>query len=135
MLTTVVATVATGNLAIGVVVGVLVASVLFVRRVAHFANVQRELTEDERGPVATYTVEGELFFASSNDLYTMFDYAGDPSRVVIDFTRSHLWDASTVAAVDSVVDKYAKYGTTVEIRGLNPASRRMRVRMSGQLGG
>ena len=38
-------------------------------------------------PTAVYRVTGELFFASSNDLYTQFDYAEDPDRVVIDLTR------------------------------------------------
>ena len=57
------------NLAIGVVVGVLVAMVLFARRVAHLTVTRRSVgrrTSD--GPTAHYRVTGELFFASSNDL-------------------------------------------------------------------
>ncbi|MFW3386322.1 UNVERIFIED_CONTAM: SulP family inorganic anion transporter [Kocuria sp. CPCC 205274] len=133
MLSTVVATVWTHNLAIGVIVGVLVAMVAFARRVAHMVTVDRTVEEHFGETFAKYTVHGELFFASSNDLYTMFDYAGDPQRVVIDFYDSHLWDASTVAALDSVTDKYAHYGKDVEIVGLNQASRRMRVRLGGML--
>ena len=83
--------------------------------------------------VATYRVRGELFFASSNDLYTQFRYAEDPATVVIDFSESHIWDASTVAAVDAVTDKYRAHGTTVKIRGLNLPSRRMRARLSGTM--
>jgi SulP family sulfate permease len=49
--------------------------------------------------------------------------------------RSHVWDASTVAAIDSVTEKYTSYGKTVEVRGLNEASQRMRQRLSGTLGG
>ncbi|GAA1483214.1 SulP family inorganic anion transporter [Brachybacterium fresconis] len=132
MLVTVVATVSTDNLAIGVVLGVLVAMVAFANRVAHFVRVDRALIEDTDGTVtARYTVRGELFFASSNDLYTMFDYAGDPEHVVIDMRDSHLWDASTVAALDAVTDKYTQRGTEVDIVGLNEASRRMRVRLTG----
>lgn len=78
-------------------------------------------------------MNGELFFASSNDLYTQFDYAGDPERIIIDMSASHLWDASTVAALDSVKTKYANYGKTVEIRGLNEASQKMQDRMGGKL--
>ncbi|PLC13614.1 sulfate permease [Kocuria flava] len=133
MVSTVVVTVWTHNLALGVVVGVLVAMIAFARRVAHFVRVDREVVVQDGEPVARYTVHGELFFASSDDLYTMFDYAGDPQRVVIDFEDSHLWDASTVAALDSVTDKYAHYGTDVRITGLNQASRRMRVRLGGLL--
>lgn len=107
MLSTVVVTVATHNLAIGVGVGVLVAMTLFARRVAHLTETHREIVEDERGTAAVYRVTGELFFASSNDLYTQFDYADDPDRVVIDLTDSHIWDASTVAALDAITTKYA----------------------------
>ncbi|WP_295686646.1 SulP family inorganic anion transporter [uncultured Brevibacterium sp.] len=133
MLVTVVATVWTHNLAIGVVLGVVVAMIAFANRVAHLVRVDRELAEVNGVPTATYTVEGELFFASSNDLYTMFDYAEDPARVVIDLTRSHLWDASTIAALDSVTTKYEERGTEVTVVGLNAASRRMRETMSGML--
>lgn len=133
MLVTVVATVWTHNLAIGVVLGVLVAMVAFTNRVAHFVRVDRELIEEGGRLTARYTVEGELFFASSNDLYTMFDYAEDPERIVIDMHQSHLWDASTIASLDSVTDKYENYGKHVEIVGLNNASRRMRVRLGGML--
>ncbi|MCK1801545.1 SulP family inorganic anion transporter [Brevibacterium sp. R8603A2] len=135
MLVTVVATVWTHNLAIGVVLGVVIAMIAFANRVAHLVRVDRELAEVDGVPTATYTVEGELFFASSNDLYTMFDYAEDPAHVVIDLTRSHLWDASTIAALDSVTTKYEERGTEVTVVGLNAASRRMRETMSGMLNG
>ena len=59
----------------------------------------------------------------------------DGDRIVIDMYRSHVWDASTVAAIDSVTEKYTSYGKTVEVRGLNEASQRMRQRLSGTLGG
>ena len=131
MVVTVVATVVTDNLAIGVVLGVLVAMVAFANRVAHFVRVDRTVEETDERTIARYTVEGELFFASSNDLYTMFRYAEDPEHVVIDMHRSHLWDASTVAAMDSVMEKYRSYDKQVEIIGLNQASRRMRVRLTG----
>ncbi len=134
MVSTVVVVVATHNLAIGVIVGVLVAMTLFARRVAHLARVDRELVEDLDGTVhALYTVTGELFFASSNDLYAQFDYAGDPDRVVIDLTQSHVWDASTVAALDAVEAKYHRKGKTVHIRGLNDHSAAFHDRLSGTL--
>ncbi|MEJ1922420.1 SulP family inorganic anion transporter [Microbacterium sp. KHB019] len=127
MVLTVLAVVVTHNLAIGVVVGVIVASVLFVRRVAHFATVTRTVTTD----AAHYAVDGELFFASSNDLTTQFEYSADPDRVVIDLSRSHVWDASTVAALDAIETKYARHGKTVELIGLNEASGRFHGRLSG----
>ncbi len=134
MASTVVVVVATHNLAIGVIVGVLVAMVLFARRVAHLAEVHRELVEDADGTVsAVYTVAGELFFASSNDLYTQFEYAADPERIVIDLSGSHVWDASTVASLDAITTKYAAKGKRVEIEGLNAASAHMHGRLTGRL--
>ena len=61
--------------------------------------------------------------------------AATTTRVVIDFSQAHLWDASTIAALDAVEEKYRRHGATVEITGLNVASRAMRARMSGRLGG
>ncbi|MDT9594220.1 SulP family inorganic anion transporter [Nocardioides zeae] len=134
MVVTVAVVVATHNLAIGVGVGVLVATLLFARRVAHLARVERVLEQDEAGDLVRYRVTGELFFASSNDLYSQFDYAADPARVVVDLSESHVWDASTVAALDAVTTKYAARGTAVEIVGLNAASAGMHERLSGRLG-
>ena len=133
MVVTVVVVVATGNLAIGVLVGVIVAALLFARRVAHLAEVERTVVTGDGVPYALYTISGALFFASSNDLYFRFDYANDPPHVVIDLSASHIWDASTVAALDAVVTKYDRHGTTVEVRGLNPASAAMYERLTGHL--
>jgi len=134
MVATVLVTVATHNLAIGVGVGVLVAMVLFARRVAHFVTVHRTVAEVDGAPVATYKVNGELFFASSNDLYTQFEYALDPERVVIDMHASHLWDASTIASLDAITEKYRHHGKTADVVGLNAASLLMRERLGGKLG-
>jgi SulP family sulfate permease len=136
MVLTVAVVVATHNLAIGVVVGVIAAMVVFARRVARFATVERAVVTDADGRAAAeYRVVGELFFASSNDLTTLFRYADDPARVRIDMSGSHVWDASTVAALDAITTKYARRGTAVEIHGMNDASLRMHGRLAGRLGG
>ncbi|WP_375001914.1 SulP family inorganic anion transporter [Aeromicrobium sp. CTD01-1L150] len=132
MVSTVAVVVATHNLAIGVVVGVIVAMVMFARRVAHFTQVVR--VEQSDPGVRVYKVEGELFFASSNDLVYQFDYADDPDTVVIDMSESHIWDASTVAALDAIETKYAAKGKTVDIQGLNEASLDRHRRLAGHLG-
>ena len=133
MLSTVAVTVLTHNLAVGVVVGVLVAMVMFARRVAHFVEVVDVAHPDEETRV--YAVHGELFFASSNDLVYQFDYAGDPTNVIIDLSDSHIWDASTVAALDAITTKYSRKGKTVEIVGLNYASAQRHNHLAGHLGG
>ncbi|MFI0236049.1 SulP family inorganic anion transporter [Streptomyces sp. NPDC016845] len=133
MVITVVIVVATSNLAIGVVVGSVTAMVIFARRVAHLAEVTPALDPD--GDRVVYSVTGELFFASSNDLVTQFDYAADPDKVVIDLSATHIWDASSVAALDAIETKYAQRGKSVEIIGLNEPSADLHRTLSGTLGG
>ncbi|AGL15702.1 SulP family inorganic anion transporter [Actinoplanes sp. N902-109] len=133
MLVTVTATLATHNLAIGVVLGVLTAMVVFARQVAHFATVTSVLDPD--GGTRVYHVHGELFFASSNDLVHQFDYAHDPGRVVIDMSGAHIWDASSVAALDAITSKYGSRGKQVEITGLNEASTKVHENLTGKLAG
>jgi SulP family sulfate permease len=131
MLSTVAVTLLTHNLAIGVGVGVLVACVLFAQRIAHLVDVDRVVV----GDTARYTVDGALFFASSNDLYTQFEYADDPQNVVIDLSRAHVWDASTVAALDAITHKYETRSKKVEIVGLQGHSADRFDRHTGQLAG
>ena len=127
MLLTVAGTLATHNLAVGVVLGVVTASIGFARRVAHLVEV--ELVDGY-----TYVVHGQLFFASSNDLVYAFDYTLDTDFVVVDLTDAEVWDASTVATLDAVQKKYADRGIEVEFRGLDGASAQRLERLSGQLG-
>jgi SulP family sulfate permease len=133
MVVTVAVVVATGNLAIGVVVGTITAMVIFARRVAHLVEVTAATDPD--GTRVVYTVTGELFFASSNDLVAQFDFGCGPDTVVVDLTGAHIWDASTVATLDAITTKYAARGKTVEIIGLNVPSARMHDRLSGRLAG
>ncbi len=133
MVITVVAVVASHNLAVGVVIGSVTAMVIFAKRVAHLAEVTAVIDPD--GTSVVYRVTGELFFASSNDLVGQFDYAGDPGRVVIDLSAAHIWDASTVAALDAIETKYAQRGKTVEITGLNTPSADLHARLTGELSG
>jgi SulP family sulfate permease len=131
MLVSVALTVYTGNLAIGVVVGVLLAMVLFARRVAHVIQIVRTLSADGRS--VRYEVQGPLFFGSSNDLVERFEYASDPHMVYIDFTMSQIWDASTVAALDSIQTKYRQHQIDVKFTGLDERSRAFHARLSGNL--
>ena len=139
MLVTVLVTVVSHNLAFGVGAGVVVASVLFARRVAHLTTVTRVAGEtvpptDRVGEI-TYAVTGQLFFASSNDLVYQFDYAGDPEHVVIDLSGATIWDASTVATLDAIRSKYARRGKQVTIVGMDETSRARHDRLAGELGG
>ncbi|MFG3281369.1 SulP family inorganic anion transporter [Streptomyces sp. NPDC048111] len=131
MVITVACVVATHNLAIGVVVGSVTAMVVFAKRVAHLAEVTA--VTDPDGTTVVYRVTGELFFASSNDLVGQFRYATDPDKVVVDLGAAHIWDASSVAALDAIEAKYAQRGKSVEIIGLNDPSALLHGRLSGEL--
>jgi len=131
LVTTVIITVATGNLAFGIVGGVLLAMVLFARRVAHVIRVERAPSED--GSTVRYAVHGPLFFGSSNDLVERFSYALDPKEVTIDFTHSQIWDASSVAVLDAVETKYRAHGRVTTFTGLDPRSLAFHGRLTRQL--
>ncbi|MEV8313949.1 SulP family inorganic anion transporter [Streptomyces sp. NPDC059900] len=133
MVVTVACVVATHNLAVGVVAGSITAMAVFAKRVAHHAEVTA-LPDRQDGKV-TYSITGALFFASANELVGRFDYAGDPDKVVIDMSAAHVWDASSVAALDAIGAKYAQRGKTVEIIGLNGPSARIHETLSGELTG
>lgn len=133
MVLTVVVVVATHNLAIGVVAGTVTAMVIFTRRVARLADITAVVDPD--GTQVVYRVTGELFFASCDDLVGRFQYATDPDQVVIDLADTHIWDASSVAALDAIETKYAQRGKTVEIVGLNRPSARIHETLSGELTG
>ena len=131
MVTTVAVTVATGNLALGVVGGVIFAMILFARRIAHVVRAERTLSDD--GKSVRYTVTGPLFFASSNDLFEHFRYADDPQKVIIDLSQAQIWDVSTVAVLDAIETRYQRYEIQVEIVGLDLRSSDFHARLSGKI--
>ncbi|MEP2829564.1 MULTISPECIES: SulP family inorganic anion transporter [Alphaproteobacteria] len=120
MVATVATVVFTHNLAIGVLVGVLLSGLFFAWKIAQIFRVTSTLSDDGRERV--YIVEGQIFFASSDDFLAAFDFKEALERVVIDVSRAHIWDISSVAALDMAVLKFRRDGATVEIVGLNEAS-------------
>jgi len=120
MLSTVVLVVYTHNLAIGVFFGVLLSAIFFAAKIAQIFRVTHTLSED--GRERSYLVEGQIFFASAGAFEKAFDYREALDRVVIDVSRAHIWDISSVAAVDMVKLKFMREGTEVEIVGMNEAS-------------
>jgi SulP family sulfate permease len=120
MLATVVVTVATHDLAQGVLVGVLLSGIFFARKVARIFDVESELSPD--GTTRTYRVTGQLFFGSAEAFGGAFDLREAVERVVIDVSRAHVWDLTAVAALDRIVLKFRREGAQVEILGMNEAS-------------
>jgi len=120
MLATVAVVVATHNLAIGVLVGVLLSGIFFAWKIAQIFRVRSVLSAD--GTHRTYLVEGQVFFASVEDFTAAFDFKEALEKVTIDVSRAHIWDISSVAALDMVVLKFRREGACTEIVGLNAAS-------------
>ncbi|MGA1855937.1 SulP family inorganic anion transporter [Azospirillum sp. 11R-A] len=120
MLATIAGVVFTHNLAIGVLIGVLLSGIFFAGKVARMFRVTSTLSED--GRTRTYRVEGQLFFASADDFSAAFDVREALDMAVIDVSGAHIWDISSVAALDGVVLKFRRAGTEVRLAGLNAAS-------------
>ncbi len=118
MVSTVVVVVFTHNLAIGVGVGVLLSALFFARKVGQVLRVRSTL----EGECRTYTVQGQLFFASADAFVREFDFKEVLSKVILDVTHAHCWDLTAVSALDKVVLKFRREGTEVEIVGMNEAS-------------
>jgi SulP family sulfate permease len=123
MLATVVVTVGTHDLAKGVLVGVLLSGFFFAHKVGQILRVASR-TEDE-GRVRTYTITGQVFFASAERFINTFDYKEVIEKVRIDVSRAHFWDITAVSALDKVVIKFRREATEVEVIGLNEASATM----------
>lgn len=123
MLATVAVTVATHDLAQGVLVGVLASGFFFAHKVGRILHV-RSTSEDE-GRVRRYRVSGQVFFASADRFVASFDFREVIDRVEIDVSRAHFWDITAVSALDKVVVKFRREGTDVEVIGLNEASATM----------
>ena len=123
MLATVVVVVATGDLSMGVLTGVILSGVFFAAKVARLLGIVTEPSED--GSQINYYVTGQVFFASAGSLIDAFDYLAVPARVRIDVSEAHFWDITAIGALDDVVLKLRRHGAQVEIIGLNKASATM----------
>ncbi len=122
MIATVVVVVATHNLALGVLVGVLLSGVFFAGKVRSMFSVERR----REAETAIYTITGQIFFASVDRLSRAMgpeSLRPDPAdHVLIDVTRAHFWDISGVDVLDKVVERMRRNGRSVQVVGLNEAS-------------
>ena len=120
MLTVVAVVVATGNLAIGVFVGVLLSALFFANKVGRLLHITSSLSDD--GHSRRYEITGQVFFASGQQFQDAFDFDETLTHVTIDLTRAHFWDITAVGALDKVVLRFRREGANVEVLGLNQAS-------------
>ncbi|MBR3370284.1 MAG: SulP family inorganic anion transporter [Rhodobacteraceae bacterium] len=120
MIATVVTVVYTHNLAIGVLVGVLLSGIFFAGKIAQLFTMRSTISND--GSERTYIVEGQLFYGSVEDFMNAFDFRETLDRVIIDVSRAHIWDISSVQALDMVILKFRRDGAEVDVIGMNDAT-------------
>src|SRR5690554_3260081 len=118
-LATVAVVVYTHNLALGVLAGVLLATLFFANKIGRIMVVKKDTDVN----ALRYEVIGQVFFASSEKFLGSFDYSVASEKVVIDVSRAHFWDVTSVSALDKVVVKYQRLGAEVEVIGMNEASK------------
>jgi len=121
MIATVIVVVATHNLALGVLTGVLLSALFLANKLENDNRVESSLEGTHR----LYDLHGQIFFSSSEKFMQGFDFKEDVKEVIIDLTHAHIWDVTSVAMLDSVVSKFQKNGINVTVRGLNEASTNM----------
>ncbi|MFT0890978.1 SulP family inorganic anion transporter [Pseudochelatococcus sp. G4_1912] len=129
MLGTVVVVVATHDLAKGVLFGVILSGLFFAHKVSRFFGVSSR--RDEAKAVRTYTVTGQIFFATAEAFHSAFDFREEDLKgVVIDLTASHFWDITSINALDRVVLKFRNHGISVDVIGMNEATATMVERLA-----
>ncbi|EJF90423.1 SulP family inorganic anion transporter [Bartonella tamiae] len=111
---------ATHNLAIGVLAGVLLSTFFFAWKIAKQFRIQSTLSSD--GKTRSYKVEGQLFFASVDNFRKSFDFGENIDNIIIDVSKAHIWDISSVAAIDMIVLKFRREGAHVDLIGMNDLS-------------
>ncbi|OEE14962.1 SulP family inorganic anion transporter [Aliivibrio fischeri] len=120
MLVTVIIVVMTHNLAIGVLVGVLLASLFFANKISRMMVIKNNSEETKS---REYIVIGQVFFVSSDKFIASFDFKEVIECVTIDLSAAHFWDITSVSALDKVVVKFRREGTQVELIGMNQATK------------
>jgi SulP family sulfate permease len=110
------------NLAVAVLVGVVVAALVFAWDNAKRIRARKRIDEDG---VKHYEIYGPLFFGSVSVFNDKFDVLNDPKEVVIDFAESRVVDMSAIEALNKITERYHKVGKTVHLKHLSEDCRRL----------
>ncbi|MBZ9627656.1 SulP family inorganic anion transporter [Psychroflexus sp. CAK1W] len=107
------------NLALAVLVGVIIAALVFAWE--NSKRIRARKYVDDKG-IKHYEIFGPLFFGSTEVFDSKFDVANDPDEVMIDFTESRVTDMSAIEALNKLTERYHRYGKKVYIRNLSSSS-------------
>ena len=115
-------TVVLHNLALAVIIGVIIAALVFAWDNAKRIRARKRI--DENG-VKYYEIYGPLFFGSVSAFNEKFDILNDPDKVVIDFQESRVVDMSAIEALNKITERYYKVGKKLHLKHLSPDCRRL----------
>jgi len=110
------------NLAVAVIVGVIIAALVFAWDNAKRIRARKRV--DENG-VKHYEIYGPLFFGSTTVFNSKFDVLNDPDEVVIDFAESRVVDMSAIEALNKITERYSKVGKKVHLKHLSKDCRNL----------
>jgi SulP family sulfate permease len=116
LVTVTLVTVVLHNLALAVVVGVIIAALVFSWDNAKRIRARKSI--DEQG-VKHYEIYGPLFFGSVTAFNDKFDILNDPQEIIIDFKESRVVDMSAIEALNKMTERYLKVGKKVHLRHLS----------------
>jgi len=104
------------NLALAVIIGVIIAALVFAWDNAKRIRARKSI--DEQG-IKHYEIYGPLFFGSITVFNEKFDILNDPQEVIIDFKESRVVDMSAIEALNKITERYQKVGKKVHLRHLS----------------
>ena len=110
------------NLALAVLVGVIIAALVFAWDNAKRIRARKRI--DEKG-IKHYEIYGPLFFGSIAAFHEKFDVLNDPDEVIIDFEESRVVDMSAIEALNKITERYHKVGKKVHLKHLSPDCRKL----------
>jgi len=110
------------NLALAVIIGVIIAALVFAWDNAKRIRARKHI--DENG-VKHYEIYGPLFFGSVTAFNEKFDVLNDPDEVIIDFAESRVVDMSAIEALNKMTERYLKVGKKVHLKHLSPDCKRL----------
>jgi len=110
------------NLALAVLIGVIIAALVFAWDNAKRIRARKRIDEDG---VKHYEIYGPLFFGSTTLFGEKFDVFNDPDEVIIDFKESRVVDMSAIEALNKVTERYRKQGKKVRLKHLSPDCRKL----------
>ncbi|TCK71630.1 SulP family inorganic anion transporter [Acidipila rosea] len=105
------------DLAVAVILGILIAALVFAWEHAKQIAVKTRIDEEGR---KIYELSGSVFFASTAQFQDLFTPREDPDDVIIEFRHARVMDHSALEAIDSVADKYQQAGKRLHLRHLSP---------------